>query len=238
MSRHRVDLNADLGEGFPWDEALLERVTSASIACGVHAGDEATARRALRGAMAREVVIGAHPGYDDRAHFGRRERELSPGAVRELVLSQYEWLSSLAAEEGAVVRYVKPHGALYNQAQRSPEVASAVVLALKPLGVALVGQPGSATAIAAEAEGVPYWSEGFPERGYGDDGRLIPRGAPGAVLEDSEAIAAQARILVERGVDTLCLHGDNPQAVALADLLRRTLGARGVAIRPVIEAMR
>jgi UPF0271 protein len=229
----RVDLNADLGEGFPWDEALLERVTSASIACGRHAGDEATARRALRLARIHGVVVGAHPGYDDRQHFGRRELQIPAVAIHDLLVDQCDWLDAIAAEEGVVVRYVKLHGALYNQAQRDSDLAAAVVHALQPRGVAIVGQPDSALAQAAADAGVHFCSEGFPERAYRDDGRLRPRGEPGAVLDDPGAIASQARALVQRGVDTLCLHGDNPQAVALANLLRRTLEEARVALRPM-----
>jgi UPF0271 protein len=239
MGVWRVDLNADLGEGFPDDEALLGRVTSASIACGAHAGDEATARRALRAARERGVVVGAHPGYDDREHFGRRDLDLPPSAVRELIATQAAWLGRLAGEEGVALRYVKPHGALYNRAQRDAAIAAAVVAAVGALGVAVVGQPGGAVAAEARRAGVPFWAEGFPERGYRADGRLVPRGEPGAVLDDPDAIAAQAIALVRRGVDTLCLHGDNPRAVALADLLRRALGDAQVAVGPVpVEAAR
>jgi UPF0271 protein len=239
VSGATIDLNADLGEGCPWDEALLDRVTSAAIACGAHAGDEATARRALRLALARGVVVGAHPGYADREHFGRREMDLPPLAVRDLVLTQCEWLGLLAGEEGVTIRHVKPHGALYNQAQGDPRIAAEVVNAVKILGVALVGQPGGAIETEARREGVPFWAEGFPERGYRPDGRLVPRGEPGAVLDDPDAVAAQALALVRRGVDTLCVHGDNPQATALADLLRRTLEGAGVRLRPVVlEAAR
>ena len=127
--RSRIDLNADLGEGFPWDDDLLDRVTSASLSCGAHAGDVESIRRTLRSAISRGVVVGAHPGFPDREGFGRRERETSRDEAEALVLEQVAALARLAEEVGGVIRFVKPHGAFYNQAQTDPEIASGIVAA-------------------------------------------------------------------------------------------------------------
>jgi UPF0271 protein len=233
--KRTIDLNADLAEGCPWDEALLERVTSASLACGAHAGDTETIQQTLQAAKEHGVVIGAHPGYADREHFGRRELGLSFEEIVELVAGQIHVLQRLAAAEGLRVQFVKPHGALYNQAQHDPNVAAAVIAAVLPLRLPLLGLPGSPLAEQAEIVGVPYIAEGFADRGYRPDGQLIARGEPGALLEDPEQIGAQVIRLCEGGtVKTLCLHGDNPKAVPLADLVRGVLAREGIAARSFI----
>jgi UPF0271 protein len=234
VDRRSIDLNADLGEGCPWDAPLLERISSASVSCGAHAGDDAAIRATLRLARRLDVRVGAHPGYDDREHFGRRERNLPPMAVRDLILTQVEHLALLAAEEGLRIGYVKPHGALYNQAQWQPDLAFAVVNAMQILGVPLVGMPGSVLQAEAARRGVPFVAEGFADRRYTPDGRLVPRGQPGAVLEEPARIEVQVVRLIDEGVQTLCLHGDNPRSVPLADLVRQVLQRRGIAIRPFV----
>ncbi|MDR3634213.1 MAG: LamB/YcsF family protein [Isosphaeraceae bacterium] len=230
-----VDLNADLGEGFPNDEALLRRVTSASICCGAHAGDHDTIAQTLSLARRYRVTVGAHPGFADREQFGRREWPVSALAVAELITEQFEALNSMAREHEVSVRFVKPHGALYNQAQRDPSIAEGVIAALLRLAVPVLGQPGGELERFARETGVPFISEGFPERRYGPGGRLVARSEPDAVLHDPFEIGAQALRLVASGVRSLCIHGDDPSAVAKADIVLAALKADGVALRGFLD---
>jgi 5-oxoprolinase (ATP-hydrolysing) subunit A len=226
-----IDLNADLGEGFPNDRALLDLVTSASICCGAHAASPLVIRQTLSDAATRGVSIGAHPGYADREGFGRREQKLNTLEVIDLITSQIAVLLNLAAEVGASVRYLKPHGALYNQAQRESHVARAVVEAARSLGWLLLGQPGTVLEALAREEGVVYVAEGFPERRYRSDGSLVPRSEPGASLHDPDEIEEQVIRLVSEGrFATLCIHGDEPGAVATAALVRRVCTAHGISV--------
>ncbi|WP_165070599.1 5-oxoprolinase subunit PxpA [Paludisphaera rhizosphaerae] len=228
-----IDVNADLGEGFPNDEALLERVSSASLSCGAHAGDPAAIRRTLAAARTRGVVVGAHPGYPDREGFGRRDMDLDAETVNLLVANQALFLKELADAEGVPIRFLKPHGALYNQAQRGEATARGVVAAAVSLGLPLLGQPGTRLESLAKAAGVEYIPEGFPDRRYLPDGSLTPRTQPDAVIHDPDELAANVRALLEGGrVRTLCLHGDHPDAVAHADRLRAILDGLGIAVRP------
>jgi UPF0271 protein len=229
--RRSIDLNADLGEGFPHDEALLTRVTSASVCCGAHAGDRSTILRTLRTALARGVWVGAHPGFADREGFGRRERPVSAAEVERLILDQVRDLRALAGEIGVALRFVKPHGALYNQAQRQREVAEGVVAALTHLRLPVLGQPASLLAELARDRDVRFIAEGFPDRHYRLDGRLVPRSEPGAVLSDRAAIDAQVARLVAQGVETLCIHGDDPSAVANADTVVAALQRQHIACK-------
>jgi UPF0271 protein len=230
VNEQSIDLNADLGEGFPNDAALLARVTSASVACGAHAGEPATLERTLAEARDRRVAVGAHPGYADRAEFGRRELHLPPGAVTRLIIEQVESLGRLAVPLGVPIRFVKPHGALYNQAQREEDIAAEVIAALSQLGLPLLGQPASVLESRARAAGVPYITEGFPDRRYRHDGRLMPRSEAGAILHDPAEIEAQVVRLVAQGVMTLCIHGDDPRAVANAETVRAILDRQGIAL--------
>ncbi len=226
-----IDVNADLGEGFPNDRALLELVTSASICCGAHAGTPLLIRQTLRDAVARGILIGAHPGYPDREGFGRRDQMLGTDELIDLITAQIAALMSLAAQEGATVRYLKPHGALYNQAQREPHVARAVVESVRARGWPLLGQPGTALETLARAHGVVYIPEGFPDRRYRDDGSLVPRSDPAAILLQPREIEEQVIRLVNEGrVTTLCIHGDEPGAVANAALVRRVLTDHAIAV--------
>jgi 5-oxoprolinase (ATP-hydrolysing) subunit A len=226
-----IDVNADLGEGFPNDRALLELVTSASICCGAHAGTPHLIRQTLRDAAARGVLIGAHPGYPDREGFGRRDQKLGASELIDLITAQIEALVSLAAQEGATVRYLKPHGALYNQAQREPHVARAVVESVRALGWPLLGQPGTVLETLAREHGVIYVAEGFPDRRYRPDGSLTPRSEPAAILLEPREIEEQVIRLVNDGrVATLCIHGDEPRAVANAALVRRVLTDHAIAV--------
>ena len=227
-----VDLNADLGEGCPNDRALLGLVTSASIACGAHAGSSQAIRQTLRDAQHCGVVVGAHPGYPDREHFGRREWNLSSETVQNLIREQFSTLSELASEAGVPVRFLKPHGALYNQAQRQSEIARGVLTSAVELGVPLLGQPDTLLARLASAEGVRYIAEGFPDRRYRDDGSLLPRSEPRAILIDPVEIEAQVVRLVAAGrIATLCIHGDDPRAIANAKRVRQILEQHEIAIR-------
>ena len=226
-----IDLNADLGEGCSNDRALLGLVSSASISCGAHAGSPEVIRQTLCDARDLGIVVGAHPGYPDREHFGRREQAIASKTVRNLILEQVANLSTLGAEVGILVRFLKPHGALYNQAQRQEEIARGVIEATVKLGIPLLGQPGSLLDQLASAKGVYYIAEGFPDRRYRDDGSLVPRSEPNAVLHTPEEIEAQlVRLITEGRVKTLCIHGDDPRAVANAELVRGILQRLGVRI--------
>lgn len=255
-----VDLNADLGEGFPHDQELLDLVTSASVACGAHAGDRETMLRTMSEAHARGVVVGAHPGFADRASFGRREQPASARDVERLIRSQVGFLTGLtqeiaestasesypgqrptrhqagperrpAARQAVIVRYVKPHGALYNQAQRDAEVAAGVIAAMIRLSVSVLGQPGSVLETFARDAGVRFITEGFPDRRYRSDGRLASRSEPGAILTDRFEIETQVLRLVELGVESLCIHGDDPRAVQNAVTVRSVLESQGIVIQ-------
>jgi UPF0271 protein len=232
-----IDLNCDLGESFgAWtmgeDEAVLPHVSSANVACGFHAGDPAAMSATLAAARRHGVQIGAHPGYPDRANFGRVEQDRAPDLVFQETVYQIGALRALAEVAGLAVRYVKPHGALYNQACRDAALAQPVVAAARALGLAVMGLPASALEAAARAQGVAFVAEGFADRRYLPDGRLVPRTQPDAFVTDPAAAVDQVSWLVrERGVQTICVHGDNPEAVALVGRLREALGQRGFAIR-------
>jgi UPF0271 protein len=234
MSRS-IDLNADLGEGMPWDFDLLRLVTSANVSCGAHAGTPGEIAATLAEASRRGVVVGAHPSWPDREGFGRVERETTADAVTSLVILEVASLRRMAETSGATIRYVKPHGALYNQAMRddaaSAPIRDGLVNAMRTLGVPLMGQPGTRLESLADAARLRYIREGFPDRGYRDDGRLVPRGEPGALLEGVEAVVEQALRLAGQGFDSLCLHGDSAEAVARAVAIRSALDRAGIAVR-------
>lgn len=232
-----IDLNADLGEGCPNDVRLLGLVTSASIACGAHAGDAGVIRPTLEAARDRGVAVGAHPGYPDREHFGRLEQAMSSAAVASMILDQVAFLVELAAEAGVAIRFLKPHGALYNQAQRQEEIARGVVDAAAELGLPLLGQPGTMLERLSSGRGVRYIAEGFPDRRYREDGSLVPRTEPDAILHAPAEMEAQLLRLVAAGrMATLCIHGDDPRAVDNARLVRRVLEGQGTVIRSFVGA--
>jgi UPF0271 protein len=232
-----IDLNADLGEGFPNDRDLLDRVTSASICCNAHAGDAATIGATLRLAAQAGVVVGAHPGYADREGFGRRVQSTTTGEVERLILDQFADLKHLADGAGVRIRFIKPHGALYNQAQNDEEIGRGVVAAVSRLGLLLLGQPGTRLEALARENGVHYVAEGFPDRRYRPDGSLVPRDEPGAVITDRHDLEANlVRLLSEGRVATLCIHGDEPEAVANADRIRGVLVRHGVGIRSFLRS--
>jgi UPF0271 protein len=230
----RIDLNADLGEGCGNDEALLEVVTSANVACGWHAGDAATMEATVRAALARGVAIGAHPSYPDREHFGRRDMERNADEVRADVLAQLEALAAITRRCGARIAHVKAHGALYNRAARDRAIADALsraALTFDPR-MAVVGLAGGAQIASASDYGLRAVAEVFADRGYAGDGTLIPRGAPGASIDDAASAAAAALSFVKRGIgETICVHGDGPHALPFALAIRRALADTGVEIR-------
>jgi UPF0271 protein len=229
MPERSVDLNADLGEEVTDDAGLLAVVTSANVACGFHAGTPDTMRAVCAEAARVGVVVGAQVSYADRAHFGRIEHDVAPGLLHDQVAEQVEALDTIARAEGTRVSYLKPHGALYHRVSRDDEQAAAVLAGSRDLPV--LGFPGSRLLALAAAAGRAVFEEGFPDRGYTADGHLVPRGGPGALIEDETAIVAQAVALAPR-VASLCLHGDSPGAVAHAHAVRRALTDAGYLLRP------
>jgi UPF0271 protein len=247
-----IDLNADLGESYgAWrlgdDEALLSIVTSANIACGFHAGDPLTLRRACAGAVASGVRIGAQVSYRDLAGFGRREMTVPPAELTAEVLYQIAALDGIARAEGGRVSYVKPHGALYHRAGRDPVQAGAVIAAIRAYdaGLPLLAQPGSVAAVEASAAGLRVVAEAYADRAYHEDGTLVSRDQPGAVLTDPDAVARRAVGLVTGGTlpaagggqvrvlaRSVCLHGDTPGAVSLARSVRCALEEAGAELAP------
>ncbi|HEU5005954.1 MAG TPA: 5-oxoprolinase subunit PxpA [Jatrophihabitantaceae bacterium] len=248
----QIDLNADLGEGFGiWrltdDEALLDVVTSANVACGFHAGDPATMRRVCDLAAERGVAIGAQVGYRDLTGFGRRRIDVAPGELAAEVMYQLGALDAFARAAGSRVRYVKPHGALYNTAADDPVQAAAVASAVAAVDASLplLGLPGSALATAAAQADLPFVAEGFADRAYTPAGRLVPRTEPGAVHADPAAAVAQAVSIARRQQVTaldgtpvdvpaasICVHGDTLGAVLLAREIRRVIEDAGIAVAP------
>jgi UPF0271 protein len=228
-----LDLNCDLGEGCAYDAELMPLITSASVACGFHAGDASTARAALRLAARYGVQAGAHPGYADREHFGRRELARSEDQIFEECVYQVGALAGLANAEGVTLRYLKPHGALYNQACRDEAYARPVVAAADLFGLAVMGLPGSRLE-AASAGRCRFVAEGFADRRYQPDGSLVPRSEGNAFVDDADEAVRQAQWLLEsRGVRTLCVHGDNPRALDFVRRLRAELLKQAVTLRPV-----
>ncbi|MCD7061014.1 5-oxoprolinase subunit PxpA [Pelagibacterium xiamenense] len=233
-----IDLNADIGEGMSSDAALLEVVTSASIACGGHAGNERTMRETLRAARARGVRVGAHPGFADPEHFGRRRLELPVGAVKKQVREQVGRLSEIAREERVGLAYVKLHGALANMTAEDEALARVIFadVAVHFPGLAVMALEQSGQHRAAEAAGLPVIVEAYADRGYLSDGLLAPRDVEGSVLTDPDAVVARCVRLAERGeivaVDgtilrssahSICVHGDTPGALELAKAVRAAL---------------
>lgn len=219
----RIDLNADLGEEITDDAALMALVTSANVACGYHAGNRATMAEVCGLAAVHGVSIGAQVSYADRAGFGRVELEVDADVLAQQVADQVGILTEIAAAEGVHVGYLKPHGALYHRTIRDPDQAAAVLAGSGRMPV--LGMPGQLLTLAGQ-QGRTVISEGFPDRGYRPDGTLVPRGEPDALVTDTEAVVAAAVGLAAR-VESLCLHGDTPGAVAHARAVRAGLSAAG-----------
>jgi UPF0271 protein len=227
-----IDLNCDLGEGCGLDEELMPLITSANIACGFHAGDPATAFRTLQSAARHGVQAGAHPGFPDRDHFGRQELVQSEQQVLEETVYQVGALAGLAKAAGIPLHHLKPHGALYNLACRDDGYARPIVEAAALFQLPLVGLPGSRLQ-ALSAGRCRFVAEGFADRRYQADGALVPRSNPGAFVENTEESVQQVEKLIrQRGVQTICVHGDNPRALEFVRELRKALTNKGIAIRP------
>ncbi len=240
-----IDLNADLGEGCASDGELLTLVSSANIACGFHAGDAQTMLASVREALKNGVAIGAHPSFPDRENFGRTAMTLPAETVYAQTLYQIGALAAMARAEGGVMRHVKPHGMLYNQAAKDPQLADAIAKAVHACDPALVlvGLAGSELIRAGERYGLVTRQEVFADRGYLVDGSLVPRSQPGALIEDEEQSLAQTLGMVETGrvkiltgewasvvAQTVCIHGDGEHALAFARRLRAAFEARGITI--------
>lgn len=246
----RIDLNSDLGEGYgPWvmgnDALILDSVTSANVACGGHAGDPETMYRTLRLAADRGVTVGAHPGYADREGFGRRVIPMQPAEIGRMVAAQVGALMAIAGLAGSRVRYVKPHGALGNLAAADAVVATAIVSAIKAIdpALAILAISGTRLEVAAREEGLAAFSEIFADRAYLSNGQLMPRSQPGAVLHDAREAADRLIGYLKSGkmpvagaepialkADSICVHGDSPKAVELAQHVRQRVEAEGVVL--------
>ncbi|WP_132249642.1 LamB/YcsF family protein [Methylobacterium segetis] len=248
----RIDLNSDLGEGFgPWrmgeDAAMLDIVTSANVACGFHAGDPGIMVETARAAKARGVALGAHPGFRDLEGFGRRVIPQSPAEIEQAIAYQIGALQGCAALAGHRVSHVKAHGALANLANVEDGVAAAIARGVRAVdrGLVLMVMPGLPAERAALAHGLAVSREVYADRAYGEDGRLAPRSEPGAVIHEAEAAADRVLRMLEAGavetrggrhipvaIDTICVHGDNPAAVAMARTVRARLEAAGHVLAP------
>lgn len=243
-----IDLNSDLGEGAGHDPEIMRFVTSANIACGGHAGDDATMRETIKLALRNGVSIGAHPGYPDRKNFGRIAMAMDSLALIEEVAAQVRALAEIAAAAGARVHHVKAHGAMYNQAERDPGIASAIASGIyddaRGASLLVFAPPGSAMLERALAMDLRVAREGFVDRAYEADGTLRSRKLPGAVHTDPKVAAAQAVSFVRDGgvrafdgsflkleVDTLCLHGDTTGAPAIAAAVREAFAREGIELR-------
>lgn len=253
-----IDLNADLGESFgSWqmgqDTAMLSLVSSANIACGFHAGDPVTLRRTTQAAAEASVTVGAHPAYRDLAGFGRRFLDAAAEELTADVLYQLCALDGIAAAAGTGVRYLKPHGALYHACHRHPGHARAVVEALTAFAEAtgralpLLLAPGALAHRLAAERGLPTPQEIFADRAYQPDGTLVSRRAPGAVVTDIPAVAETVQRYAEEGTiiaadgtslqiqaQSICLHGDTPGAVAIAEAVRGALSGAGVVVESFV----
>jgi UPF0271 protein len=248
---HHVDLNCDMGEGAgarraDQDDALLDLVTSANIACGFHAGDPSIMERTVKAALSRGVSAGAHPALPDLQGFGRRSMTINPDEAYSLVLYQIGALDAFARAAGGKLRHVKPHGALYNMAAKDAALAAAVAKAVRNFdpNLILMGLSGGALLRAGRALGLTCASEVFADRGYEPDGSLTPRGTTGAMIEDEGVAVSRVLRMIREGkvqsriggdvevqADTVCIHGDQPQALAFARRLRGVLAEEGVAVR-------
>ena len=241
----RVDLNADVGEGVGDDAALMPYLSSANIACGYHAGNAAVMRNAIAFARRHHVAVGAHPGFQDRKGFGRRELTMTASEVERLISRQIHTLAEAATEKGVRMTHVKPHGALYNMAARDAGLAAAIARSVAAVDSSLMlfGLAGSSLIDEGRKAGLRTVSEVFADRGYRADGSLVPRTEPGAVLDDSDLVVSRALAMAREGavpavdgtrvlleVETICIHGDTPGAVDFARQLRAALEAAGVEV--------
>lgn len=243
-----IDINCDLGEGAGSDEQILPLITSANIACGMHAGGPTVMRKTVEAALKAGVAIGAHPGFDDRANFGRLDMVITPEQAYDLVLYQLGALAGFVDAAGGRLAHVKPHGAFYNMACVNAPLAQGIARAVKAFDPRLIlfGLPKSELVKAGKKVRIPTAAEAFADRTYQNDGSLTPRSQPNALINDVGLAAAQGVRIVTEGkvrtadgrdielkAETICLHGDGPHALELARELRRQLTVAKVVVRPL-----
>ena len=242
----KIDLNCDMGEGFATDTLIMPLISSANIACGYHAGGGELMHQTIRLAMQHQVAIGAHPSFNDREGFGRREMQLSGDEIHAIVTDQVNSILNAAKAEGTRLTHVKPHGSLYNMAANDPMVADAISRAIKEIDASLIlyGLPDSASESSAKAHGLRFYREVFSDRTYTNKGRLTPRQEPHALIETAEQSLAQVlQIILHQTIrstdgqeisiqaDTICIHGDGEHAVAFAQMIKQSLIQQGIAIK-------
>jgi UPF0271 protein len=259
-----IDLNSDLGESFgAWtmgmDLEVMGRISSSNVACGWHAGDAEVMVKTVRAAKTKGVAVGAHPGYPDLLGFGRRGLACTADELYAYTLYQVGALKSICESEGLELQHVKPHGAMYNQAAKDLKLAKAIVKAVESAGragkgnrreIILLGLANSAFETACAELGVPFASEAFADRGYMADGSLVPRGQPGAFIHDPKEAAARMVKLVKQGtletpdgqelrlkVHSICLHGDSPEAVKMAETVRAAMEENGIIVKNLKEVL-
>jgi UPF0271 protein len=252
-----IDLNSDLGESFgAWtmgmDSEVMTHISSSNIACGWHAGDAEVMVKTVRAAKAKGVAVGAHPGYPDLLGFGRRNMACTADELYAYTLYQVGALKSICESEGLELQHVKPHGAMYNQAAKDQKLAKAIVEAVKSAGkgIILLGLANSAFETACTELGVPFASEAFADRGYMPDGSLVPRSQPGAFIHDPDEAAARMVKLVKEGTvktpdgqelklkaHSICMHGDSPEAVKMAEVVRAAMEKNGIAVKNLKEVL-
>ena len=241
-----IDINCDMGEGVGNDELIMPYISSASIACGCHAGDEKTMRRTVELCKQYNVAIGAHPSYPDKENFGRTDMLLHPGEIYEVIVKQVNSLEKIAEENDMAVHHIKPHGALYNMAARDRSLAPFVCLAVLDTDARyiLYGLSGSYLIKEGKSHGLKTVNEVFADRTYKDDGSLLPRNKPGALIEDTDKAVAQVLEMVKDGkvtsvsgkkipivAETVCIHGDGAHAVEFAKAINQALKKEGIEIR-------
>lgn len=254
----RIDLNCDLGESFGaytlgLDSQVLPYISSANVACGFHASDPAVMSATVAAAKACAVAVGAHPGYPDLQGFGRREMRIPPREVKAMVQYQIGALQAFCRANGLPLQHVKPHGALYNMAGKDEDLALAICEGIAEIDPSLIllGLSGSKLLSAAEKIGLPYAREVFADRAYEEDGSLVARGKPGAMITDEDAAVARVIRMIREGVvtavtgreipiraDSVCVHGDSPKALAFVQKIRAALESEGIRIVPLAELVK
>lgn len=234
-----IDINCDMGEGYPHDEALMPYISSANIACGLHAGSESIMNTTINLCIRNNVVIGAHPGYADKENFGRQYHNLSANELYTLISMQVQTLHTYCAKNNAYLHHVKPHGALYNAAAKSKEMSAVIAKAIKDFDTNLIlyGLSNSFLITEAEAVGLTTAAEVFADRRYTSDGNLVARSEPNAVITDEEEALNQAILFVQqktiKRADTICIHGDNAHALSFAKKIHQTFKANNIEIKTI-----
>lgn len=243
-----IDLNCDMGEGIGTDAAIMPFISSANIACGYHAGDEATMKKTIQLALEHNVCIGAHPSFFDTENFGRKEMHLTSSEIYDLVLAQIKILDKIAKSLNTKIHHIKPHGALYNMSARDASIAKTIAKAVKYFdpGLILFGLSGSHSIQQAEEAGLKTASEVFADRSYREDGSLTPRSEPGALIENSDVVVKQTLQMIKEkkvtattgkiipiNAETICIHGDGKHAVRFAEQIHKAILKEGIKIQLV-----